>query len=221
MPIPRVICCICGQEINKAQTLHIGGGKRACRSHKNTAEASAHEREKITQQKQAEIDKIARTKENKRREREPFTLEPHCLICGKKGMRQEEWYTRLMIEMKKYEITHGKPINPFAGDMKKAAGALANITCIFYVIWHGKNTKVKLPFDVYEFTQTQKSLGIEEPVLMLCRDCIREKGFTSLSEERSEQALESGDFFLLAGLIHAIVEPEITKTAIQEITASN
>ena len=157
MPVPRVICSVCGQEVNKAQTLHIGGGKRACRSHDGTLDASKRECDRIARQKQAEADKITKAKEANRHEREAFTLEPHCSICGKVGIRQEEWYTRLLIEMKKHEIIYGAPINPFTGDMKKVAGALANVTCLFYVLWRGKNTSVKLPHKVYEFTQTQKS----------------------------------------------------------------
>jgi hypothetical protein len=221
MPIPRVTCCICGQEVNKAQTLHVGDGKRACRSHEETTEASKRECEKIIQKKHAEIEKATADKESMRKERESFTLKPHCLICGKEGMRQDEWYTRLMVEMKKYEITHGKPINPFTGDMKKVAGTLADTPCLFYVLWHGENTKVRVPYDVYQFTQLQKSLGVEEPVLLVCNDCMAAARFVGLTAERTAEIIENDNYLKLAMLLHDIVEPEITKTAVQELSETN
>jgi hypothetical protein len=221
MPIPKVICCVCGQEVNKAQTLHIGGGKRACKNHEGTLESSKLELAKIAQQKKDEIESAAKAKEAKRqeKERQSITVEPHCLICGKKGLRQEEWYTRYMIEMKKYEITHGKLFNPFTEASQ--FDALKGTACLFYVLWHGENTKIKVPFDVYQFTQFQKSMGIEEPLLLVCQDCVVVKRFISLSQERIDRLIDDDNFFRLIGIAHAAIEPEIMQAAMKEIIESN
>lgn len=221
MPIPRVICCICGQEVNKAQTLHIGEGKRACKSHEGTIESSKLELEKIARRKKDEIENTIRAKEAKQQERkrQNITVEPHCLICGKKGLRQEEWYTRYMIETKKYEITHGKPFNPLLET--SPFDALNGVACLFYVLWHGENAKIKVPFDVYQLTQIQKSMGIEEPILLVCQDCVVAKRFISLSHERIERLMNDDNFFKLIGIANAVIEPEIMRTAMQEIIESN
>jgi len=218
MPIPKVVCCVCGQEVNKAQTLHIGGGKRACKSHEGTLDSSKLELAKIAQQKKNEIESITRAKDKE----DVWTigrLEPHCLICGNVGLRQEEWYTRYMIEMKKYEITHGKRFNPFTDTMQ--ISALKAVACLFYVAWHGNNTNVRIPCSTYQFVQLQKSLGIDEPILLVCQDCIVEKGLLSIAQERMESIVYDDNFFQLAGLLHAAIEPEITHTAMQEIIESN
>jgi hypothetical protein len=215
MPIPKVICCICGQEVNKAQTLHIGDGKRACKSHEGTIEASQRERQKIAQQKHDEAVKL----EDKKK-RKPFTLKPHCMICGEEGIYQEEWYTRMMVELKKYEITHGQPINPFTDDIRKACGVLADVPCLFYVLWHGTNTKIKIPLEAYQFTQLQKSFGIDEPILTICHKCVAKKNFISFSQERIE-AIEADNFLTIAEVMHTVIEPEIMKIAIREISESN
>jgi hypothetical protein len=37
MPIKTVVCCECHREVPKASTAHVGDGKRACRTHPDTA----------------------------------------------------------------------------------------------------------------------------------------------------------------------------------------
>ncbi|MFA5766503.1 MAG: hypothetical protein WC919_01080 [Candidatus Paceibacterota bacterium] len=221
MPIPRVICCVCGQEVNKSQTLYVGDGKRACRSHEGTAEASKRECERIVQKKHAEMEKAVKREEAKHKEAESHGLEPHCLICDKKGMRQDEWYMRLMVEIKKHEIVHGKCISPFAADIQKIAGALANIACLFYVIWHGENTKVRVPYDVWQFIQTQKAIGIEEPVLLVCNDCMVATKFIGLTAERTAEIIKNDAAADIAGLLYSIISDKATKTAVDEISTSN
>lgn len=219
MPPPRVVCSICGQEVNKAQTLHIGDGKRACRSHEGTADASKKECTKIEQQKKDELKKAAQKKQ--RKIREIPTLEPQCMICGKTGILQQEWYTRLMIEMKKYEIIHGKPINALFGDIKKAGSALVGINCLFHVIWHGDNTNIRIPFQAYEFVKLSKQLIDQEPILLVCQDCVRENGFTTATHERFSEMMKSDMFFQISDIMHSVIEPQIEKMAIQEISESN
>jgi hypothetical protein len=215
MPPPRVTCCICGQEVNKAQTLYIGDGKRACRTHDGTVEKNKLEIDKLKREKEAEIKKAAQKKQRKE-----FTAKPKCVLCGQVGMLQEDWYTRLMIEMKKYELTHGKHINPFSDEIKRAANVLIGIPCLFYVMWRGKNTHIKIPFDAYEFVKMQQMMNpVADPVLLICQNCVTEKGFTTYSQERQDSM---GELFLHAAqLIHAVVVPEIEKAAIREITESN
>jgi hypothetical protein len=88
-------------------------------------------------------------------------------------------------------------------------------------MWRGNNTKIRVPFQVYEFIKMQLSMGIEEPVLLVCQDCVDDKKFITLAQERSEAMIENGMFFKMAGLIHAAIEPGITKAAMQEIIESN
>ena len=41
MPVKTVVCAVCGQTVSHRQTLHLGDGKRACRSHSETQAAAA------------------------------------------------------------------------------------------------------------------------------------------------------------------------------------
>ena len=126
-----------------------------------------------------------------------------------------------MIEIKKYEITHNKKVNPITDDIRKVGGSLIGTTCLFYVMWRGENTKVRVPFRVYEFIKMQLSMGIAEPVLLLCQDCIHKAKFVSLAQERVDQLFENGMLLKIASLMHDAIDPHITATAIAEMAESN
>jgi hypothetical protein len=220
MPIPKVICSICGEEVNKAQTLHIGGGKRACKSHEGTLEASRAELEKARQKKQTEAEAAKKKKEKKEAVEAPPDFQPECMICRCKGLRQEDWYTRLIIEMKKHEITHGNPIHMFSPDIQKI-NALVGVSCLYYVIWRGSNTKIKIPYRTYQAVLTQQSLGFDEPVLLICQDCVLKKKFTTYAQERMVELMENDLFLQAVAGLSKIMSPEFKKIAIREIAESN
>ena len=52
MPIPTVVCSKCGQKVNKAQTLSIGSGMRACKFHEGTMEISQSLLQKSVERKE-------------------------------------------------------------------------------------------------------------------------------------------------------------------------
>jgi hypothetical protein len=211
MPPPRVVCCICGQEVNKAQTLHIGNGQRACKCHEGTIDASEVEKERIKKIK-IENDKNDKIKNEKKKEE--IIIDPHCLICGEKGIRQEEWFARLLINVKKHEIMFGNT-KQFGVDEY-----LNKTKCLFYVFWRDENTKIKIPHDAYECIKLQECLDLD-PILLVCRDCCIEKGFVTVSEERFRLIMNNENYAHVVSAIQAIASEELTKAAIKEMIESN
>jgi hypothetical protein len=215
MPIPKVVCSICGKEVNKAQTLHIGGGKRACKSHEGTLEASKAELEKTQQKKQKEVEAAKKKKETRE---VPPEFQPECMICRCKGLRQEEWYTRLMIEMKKHQITY--PDIKSHPDLPRIQ-ALVGIPCLYYVMWRGDNTKIRIPHRAYQTILTQQSLGIDEPILLVCQDCIMKKKFTTYAQERMIELMKDDSLLQTVARLSKTISFEFQKIAMREIAESN
>lgn len=87
MPIPQTTCVICGSIVNKSTTVHIGDGKRACKTHEGVKEQAQEAQEKITSQQwhNKHTSKPKHPETSK-----PISLEPHCCNCGKKGVTREQ-----------------------------------------------------------------------------------------------------------------------------------
>jgi hypothetical protein len=127
----------------------------------------------------------------------------------------------MLIEMKKHEIVHhGKKTNPLTSPIRVADSALSGINCLYYVSWHNKNAHITVSHKTYEFVQLQQMLGIDPPILMICQDCIEEKGFTTATQERCDN-MDQESFFKIAGILGAIVSPEIEQAAMRELIESN
>jgi hypothetical protein len=211
MPAPKVICSICGQEVNKAQTTHIGGGKRACRSHEGVVEAGKREHENAEQKRRAALESM----QKKHHTHDDIDLKPRCMICNRTGMHQVEWFARAAIELKKREI-----LRDSGAAAAKPDNSLLNIPCLYQVAWHNKNVQIKIPHETYEFTLFQRSLGLDVPVLLVCQECVDERGLITTLQERLDN-IDPEMFVRIAQTVGAIMKSEVEQVAMREIIESN
>ena len=214
----QVKCSVCGEMVNKAQTLHVGEGKRACRKHSTTATTSQAILSEEAKKKEAEVKELEEKRKSWRREETPAVMLPSCWICRKKGLRQDVWYSRLLIEHAKYELVEGHPPNPFnTAEAMVAAGPLVGVPCLMYVEWKGKNKRVQVPYQAYQSIMLQGDLMGEAavPTLLVCTDCCREKGFQTKSEEHAEKltAEQLKNWMVVAEL----ARPDLQKMAMLEL----
>ena len=121
MPPPMVRCSICNRDVLKAQTFHVGGGKRACKIHDGVE--SAHrlaEREakaKLEAQRAAEQEKAARKADAHASER--LHTKPFCWLCHKEGITGGEMAEKLAIANEKMLLKNPKA--PFPNPFDPAA----------------------------------------------------------------------------------------------------
>lgn len=205
------ICAICGVSISKRKSVSIGDGKRACRTHQEALDKS---------QSILEAEKVEKVEKQKPKKRafspEQISIKPTCWICRKEGMRQDEYFMRMLVENQKHEIKTGLPINPFnPTEVRQAAGALAGELCLFFVEWVGKNKKIRLPYRTYESVRLAEDMfGLG--VMLICPTCCKEKGFETLTDQR----LDSMGFEGLMNqsiIYEGFVKPEIEKIALEEM----
>jgi hypothetical protein len=200
-----VICSVCNQSVLKARTVSIGTS-RVCKHHPEANQGA------VVHQKKMEKDAASREKKPKRLAFEPGEdpLQPKCACCRKPGLHQQNWFMTILLLGQKYELTYGKPLNPFdAEEGKKAYSELIGKVCLFYQeyksgmkLWHG------------EFHKLGRILGF----VLLCADCLK------LNGSSVEEKLPKVDFDTLAALVplsEAVVKPAIRKMAKADLETKN
>jgi hypothetical protein len=223
MPIPQTVCSVCGETVNKAQTLHIGDGKRACRKHSETTQKS---QEVLAEKQRAELERAKKRYAPPNHADDSLILAPHCGVCNAIGLRQDEWTYRLLVEWQKYEIIHNKHHNIFdPKESRTAAGSLIGVPCLMWVEWKGANTKIRVPFKLYQFIQLQQQIlgGAPEgvvPAFLVCAKCVQEAGFKTMAQERDEK-MDGEQFWKVAMLLASVSRPLIEETARKELAADN
>lgn len=102
MALKQVICSICSQTVLKAQTAHIGNGKRACKSHDGVADQADK-----AQQQLADKHAVGRTIKPKRQllEWKPTTIKPTCCVCGCDGISYQEFMLEIMVASRKVNVS--------------------------------------------------------------------------------------------------------------------
>jgi hypothetical protein len=112
MPIKRVVCSICKAEVNKAQTYHVGGADRACRSHEGVqAKKEVLDLEKAKKAR-AWLEKKKHHLDSWGEPAWSGDLGPKCWVCMNPGLRQDEFFMKVLVEMEKTKMIHG-PVSPF------------------------------------------------------------------------------------------------------------
>lgn len=104
MPIKQVSCSICSSTVNKSQTFALPNGTRACRSHPEAqAAGDASRKAQINHVKTAE--QRLKAKREEMFPQQPIKpLVPTCFCCRREGLRQDEFFTRLLIANAKLEL---------------------------------------------------------------------------------------------------------------------
>jgi len=113
MPFKQVTCSICNKTVNKAQTYFIGNDKRACKEHegviakKESFDASKQRKTIFQQNRQkANADYQAHYYEN--------IFKPKCFVCCVTGIRSQEYYLKVVVNMKKNEMVGTDPFKDIA-----------------------------------------------------------------------------------------------------------
>lgn len=206
MSFKTVVCDVCGQEVSKKKTLAIGEGKRACRTHEGTTSAAKAQQVARKAKEQAARD---RWKKKSRPQIPDLNLTPKCASCGQEGIRQQEFFFAMLLAGEKYELTYGKPLNPFDPvEAKKAYSEIKGV-CLWYVEYDSK--KITLPSVI---RPVAAMLGW----VMLCNKCCDQFGIdpNPVASDLSLEQLTS------VGIAYdAFVRPSIQKEAMKQLREVN
>jgi hypothetical protein len=200
------ICAICGEEVSKPKSYSIGDNKRACRTHEE-AQSQAAEAQKQLEEQHA--------KGRSRPKRKPpleetMDLSPRCFCCGEKGMRQDEFFLRILILGEQYKLTYGKPLNPFdIEECKKAYSPLKGQRCLLFV-----NYKPWMKKKLARYSDAAEMLGF----FVACPACVSKHKFKTQMEEK-EIKLEYLEMHSI--LYEGIIRPELQKYAQKELEGKN
>lgn len=203
-----MICSICGQEVTKRQSLSIGDGKRACRSHTETQEKAL---QLADQAKLAKAKKVLAPKKNPERH-EGGLPAPRCWICHRPGIRQDEFFAKYLIGTAKLQL-QGHAWNPFSPDetvISQFKERFGDKPCLFWVEWKGANTKVRLKMSTYNLVQMTN-------VMLVCPTCCKEKGFVTMTDERMK-SMTIEDMLVQAAIYEVLVQPAIEEIAKRELS---
>ena len=211
MPIPQVTCSVCGQTVNKAQTLATGNGKRACRSHEGTQQAALDQQTKDREAKEAKEAKRRAEKFKAKKNELPSVMpNPRCHSCNKEGLVSQAYALEILKGMAKFKVTYGRECNILnPEEAKKAFTALKDLCCIHVVDYA---PKMRLS---YLHRQMAKTFGWAG----LCTECCTAQGIKIASEISNEQFMKS---MVAASVIYdTVVAPALEQEARQEISAKN
>lgn len=111
MPIKQVTCSICNSLVNKAVTYSVGKDQRACKKHEGVVEKRGELELARFQKTQASI-KSYKRKQDRMSDGgssvwAPPSLVPKCWVCMNEGLRQDEYFQRVLVEMEKAQLAPG------------------------------------------------------------------------------------------------------------------
>ena len=130
---------------------------------------------------------------------------PSCWVCNSPGLRQQEFFLRVLVEMQKQAKVLGGPVNPF--DPKHRI--VMKERCIFLI------TKEKglaaLPHMHWDFRGLVDMAG---GVISICGECCGKFNIVPLAPISGEQLLDGM-------VLGELMKPAIEKMAIQELARDN
>lgn len=204
MPIKQVTCSICKETVNKAVTYHVGGADRACRKHEGVEETKAALDQAKVQKAAAEVRKLERR-------REPVwgpletSMKPKCWVCMNTGLRQQDFFMRILIEMQKQEKIHGQ-VNPF--DPKYQVRL--NERCIF--ILSKAKCEPALRFIREDFKMLVDMAG---GIVSICGPCCGTLKIEALAPVNLDQLVRAGTFFEI------VMKSVVSEIAAKELARDN
>jgi hypothetical protein len=204
MPIKQVTCSVCNTLVNKAQTYSTGKDQRACKSHPGVTEKKGELEAQRFQKAQAAITNMRRRNENFAKSGHPDwsgdSMTPKCWLCMNKGLRSDEFYTRVLIEREKAVMIHGA---------EKAFNFKLNLgRCIFVL------AKEKCS-DAMKFIREDFSMLVQmSGVVAICAQCCRTCNIEPIPKMEFED-------LLTWSLVAEMVRPAIQKIAVAEMAKVN
>jgi hypothetical protein len=203
MPIKQVVCSICKQTVNKAATYHVGGTDRACKIHEGVVEKKAALDVKKADDQARSVQKLNRRLEPKW-STEP--MQPKCWVCMNTGLRQQDFFMRILIEMQKQEKIHRGPVNPFAPEHR----IRLKERCIFLL--SAETCKNALPYIREDFRML---LDMGGGYLAICGDCCSVLKIQALRPVTLDQLTTSMAVF------EVFMKPVVQEIAAKEMARDN
>ena len=202
------ICAICGEEVSKPKSYSIGDNKRACRTHEEAQKQSEVVQSKLEAQHAKGRE---RPKRNPLGDAKTFDLSPRCFCCHEKGVRQDEFFLSVLLLGEKYELTYGKPLNPFdTEECKKAYSPLKGKLCLCFVNYHPW-MKMKLAKDSRWAAEMLGSL-------LACPNCVQKHKFKTQMEERD---INFEELCLASAFYEGLVRPIVKDVAQKQLEVNN
>lgn len=205
MPIKQVICSICKATVNKAVTYHVGGTDRACKSHEGVSEKKETLEQAKVKKAEAEVRKLERRREPVWGPAET-ALVPKCWVCMNSGLRQQEFFMRILIEMRKQDKIHGGPVNPF--DPKHQIRLQER--CIF--ILPKAKCEAALRYIREDFKMLVDMAG---GIVAICGPCCGTLKIEALAPVNLE------DIALADAVFEVVMKPTVDKIVAQELARDN
>lgn len=203
MPIKQVVCSICKETVNKAATYHVGGTDRACKKHEGVVEKKA-----VLDVKKA--DDQARSVQKLNRRLEPQwssdPMKPKCWVCMNTGLRQQDFFMRILIEMQKQEKIHQGPVNPFAPEHR----IRLKERCIFLL--SAETCRNALPYIREDFRMLVDMGG---GYLAICGDCCAVLKIEAMRPVTWDE-LTTG-----AAIFQVFMKPVVQEIAARELARDN
>ena len=204
MPIKQVVCSICKETVNKAQTYHVGGTDRACKKHEGVQDKKAE-----LDAKKAKQAVMTRQKDEHRLQAmhgESWSqdhLTPKCWVCMNKGMRAQEFIFQYMVECEKQSKITGKPVIPILNNTVRM-----NTRCIF--VLPKEQCQAAMKYVREEFQTIVRMAGF----LAICANCC------NLNKIDPMPKTEIKDL-TTAALVGELIRPAIEAQASQELARDN
>jgi len=222
MPPQTFECCVCGETVSKRQSLDMGVDssgepRRACKVHE---EAKAHKTEKDIREERGR--KLEKKKEEERQEyfhRSSGSFEdamkPKCWHCQKPGVKESEFFSRLMINMEKIRMLSKGSKNFFDEQFNAAKMTHEEYASevVLQLIDVRELEEWKLNQLIRDFAQKQAAqFG---GFALICVGCAKEFGVLRKPIELSSEQMSN--WMVVAELMR----PDIKKQAAAEINCSN
>ena len=206
MAIKQVTCSICKAQVNKARTYHVGDGQRACKAHDGVLEKKAA----LETQKQ---EKAATALQHHRQKasapaRGGWTGDSglKCWVCMNLGIRQDQFFMKVLVEMEKQKKIHGGIVNIF--DPKHAIRLSER--CIFLIPKEKAAPAMKYVRDDFEQI-VQMSGG----TLAICGCCCQLCKIEPLPPVSTDQLAAS------SAMYSAFLEPVLSAEAGRQLARDN
>lgn len=204
MPIKQVVCSICKETVNKAVTYHVGGQDRACKKHEGVVEKKTQLDVKKQIDHEKSVQKLKRRLEPKWSEPSEI-MKPKCWVCMNTGIRQQEFFMRILVEMQKQEKILG-PVNPF--DSKYMIRLKER--CIF--ILSAETCKNALPYIREDFRMLVDMGG---GVLSICGPCCGTLKIEALRPVKWDELVNATTVF------QVFMKPVVQEIAVKELARDN
>ena len=212
MPAPTTTCSICKETVLKAQTRHIGDGKRACKSHDGVMETA----EKVHADQLDEIkrkDEAEKERRNQRRLEREYVFDPQmrCHACNCAVEHVSNLLFESVVASKAREMKGDTSANlltnpgPIFEDVKKVKGDVTG--CFVY-------DHSELTTEQWSKAKNAVQRRLRDGVAMfgfvcLCVKCVDKLGLPNKLDNLPQPDLKQ--LSLIGALMDPIIEEEVRR----------